>query len=145
LQKIRRVAPEEAPGENIIGKIGNLKREMSLSEVCNLLRERLHTDRFFPAVGDPAARILKVGLCTGGGGDQIEAFARCGCSLYITGDVRHHEALLAEEKGICLIDAGHFETEWIFVHNFAEKLKTAVGDIVEIYESKCARGPFGYL
>jgi dinuclear metal center YbgI/SA1388 family protein len=145
LQKIRRVAPEEAQGENVIGKIGNLKREMSLAEVCDLLRERLHTDRLLPAVGDPSARVLKVGLCTGGGGDQIEAFARSGCSLYITGDVRHHEALLAAERGMCLIDAGHFDTEWIFVQNFAEKLKTAVGDIVEIYESNCARGPCVYL
>ncbi|MDR1247622.1 MAG: Nif3-like dinuclear metal center hexameric protein [Clostridiales Family XIII bacterium] len=145
LQKIRRVAPDDASGDNIIGKIGNLTREMTLAEVCDLLRKRLCTDRRLPAVGDPSARILKVGLCTGGGGDQIEAFARNGCSLYITGDVRHHEALLAAEKGICLIDAGHFETEWIFVRNFAEKLRTAVGDIAEIYESKRGLRPFNYL
>jgi dinuclear metal center YbgI/SA1388 family protein len=146
LQKIRRVTPEnESSGEDVIGKIGNLKREMTLVEVCDLLRERLCTDRRLPAVGDPSARILKVGLCTGGGGDQIEAFARNGCSLYITGDVRHHEALFAAEKGICLIDAGHFDTEWIFVRNFAEKLKAAAGDIAEIYESKRGRGPFNYL
>jgi dinuclear metal center YbgI/SA1388 family protein len=145
LRKIRRVAQGEAQDGNPIGRIGDLKREMSLAEVCDLLRERLHADRLLPAVGDPAARVLKVGLCAGGGGDQIEAFARSGCSLYITGDVRHHEALLAAEKGLCLIDAGHFDTEWIFVRNIAEKLKIAAGDIVEIYESKCAKGPLGYL
>jgi dinuclear metal center YbgI/SA1388 family protein len=151
LQKVRRVLPENGASGNgvsgggLIGKIGNLKREMRLDEVCELLRARLRIDRRLPAVGDPAARILKVGLCTGGGGEQIEAFAENGCSLYITGDVRHHEALLAAEKGICLIDAGHFDTEWIFVRNFAEKLKTAAGDVVEIYESKNDKGPFIYL
>jgi dinuclear metal center YbgI/SA1388 family protein len=145
LQKIRRVLPEDEAAGEIIGKIGNLKQEMSLAEVCDLLRARLHIDRRLPVVGDPAARILKVGLCTGGGGDQIETFAANGCSLYITGDVRHHEALLAAEKGICLIDAGHFDTEWIFVRNFTEKLKTAVGDVVEVYESKQGKGPFIYL
>ncbi|MDR2295429.1 MAG: Nif3-like dinuclear metal center hexameric protein [Clostridiales Family XIII bacterium] len=145
LQKIRRVPPEgEASGE-IVGKIGNLKREMRLDEVCDLLRERLHIDHRLPVVGDPAARILKVGLCTGGGGEQIEAFAASGCSLYITGDVRHHEALLAAEKGICVIDAGHFHTEWIFVRNFAEKLRTAVGDLAEVYESGRGKSPFAYL
>jgi dinuclear metal center YbgI/SA1388 family protein len=151
LQKVRRVPPENGgagkgvAGGEIIGKIGNLKREMRLAEVCELLRERLHIERRLPVVGDPSTRVLKVGLCTGGGGEQIEAFAENGCSLYITGDVRHHEALLAAEKGICLIDAGHFDTEWIFVRNFAEKLKTAVGDVAEVYESKHCKGPFSYL
>ncbi|MDR2355680.1 MAG: Nif3-like dinuclear metal center hexameric protein [Clostridiales Family XIII bacterium] len=145
LQKIRRVPPEGAASGEIMGKIGNLKREMCLAEVCDLLRERLHIDRRLPVVGDPAARILKVGLCTGGGGEQMEAFAASGCSLYITGDVRHHEALLAAEKGICLIDAGHFDTEWIFVQNFAERLKTAVGDVAEVYMSRRGKGPFAYL
>jgi dinuclear metal center YbgI/SA1388 family protein len=146
LRNLRRVTPENGEaGEGVIGKIGNLKREMSLVEVCDLLRERLHMDRRLPAVGDPSARILTVGVCTGGAGDQIAAFAEKGCSLYITGDVRHHEALFASERGICLIDAGHFDTEWIFVRNFAEKLKTAVGDIVEVYESRRGKNPFNYL
>ncbi|MDR2131756.1 MAG: Nif3-like dinuclear metal center hexameric protein [Clostridiales Family XIII bacterium] len=145
LQKIRRVLPEEEGAGEILGKIGNLKREMRLAEVCDLLRERLNISRRLPAVGDPGARILKVGLCTGGGGEQIEAFAANGCSLYITGDVRHHEALLAEERGICLIDAGHFDTEWLFVKNFAEKLKAAVGDVAEVYESKHGKDPFIYI
>jgi dinuclear metal center YbgI/SA1388 family protein len=145
LQKIRRVLPEGEVSGEIIGKIGNLKREMRLAEVCDLLRERLRIDRRLPVVGDPDARILKVGLCTGGGGDQIESFAANGCSLYITGDVRHHEALLAAGKGICLIDAGHFDTERIFVRNFAEKLRTAVGDVAEVYESTRDKDPFVYL
>jgi dinuclear metal center YbgI/SA1388 family protein len=146
LQKIRRVLSENGTSNGeIIGKIGNLKREMRLGEVCDLLRERLRIERRLPAVGDPNARILKVGLCAGGGGEQIEVFAENGCSLYITGDVRHHEALLAAEKGMCLIDAGHFDTEWIFVRNFAEKLRIAVGDVVEVYESKNDKGPFIYL
>jgi dinuclear metal center YbgI/SA1388 family protein len=146
LQKVRRIHPDnDASAGKVIGKIGDLRREMSLAEVCDLLRERLGAERKLPAVGDPAARISKVGLCTGGGGDQIEEFTKNGCSLYITGDIRHHEALLAAESGICLIDAGHFDTEWIFVRNFAEKLKAATGDIVEIYESKCDRNPFVYI
>jgi dinuclear metal center YbgI/SA1388 family protein len=145
LQRIRRVPQESETAGEIIGKIGNLPREMSLAEVCDLLRERLRIDRRLPVVGDPAARILKVGLCTGGGGEQIPAFAASGCSLYITGDVRHHEALLAAGEGICLIDAGHFDTEWIFVQNFVEKLKTAAGDVVEVYAARRGAGPFVYL
>ncbi|MDR3295549.1 MAG: Nif3-like dinuclear metal center hexameric protein [Clostridiales Family XIII bacterium] len=146
LRKIRRFQPKnETPDQEIIGKIGDLSREMSLAEVCALLQERLEIRHSLPVVGNPESRIQKVGLCTGGGGDMIEDAVRNACSLFITGDVRHHEALLAEESGICLINAGHFGTEWIFVKNFAGRLKTAVGDVVEVVESRMGKDPFRYL
>lgn len=34
-----------------------------------------------------------------------------GADCYITGEIRHHEALDAVDKGCCVIEAGHFETE----------------------------------
>jgi dinuclear metal center YbgI/SA1388 family protein len=147
LRRIRRFQPgkEDAGKEPAYGRIGDLQTEMSLAEACLLLKERLNIQHELPVAGDPQRRVLKVGLCTGGGGSMIEAALRNGCSLFITGDVRHDEALLALESGLCLIDAGHFGTEWIFVKNFAEKLRTAVGDVVEIIESRCGRDPVGSI
>jgi dinuclear metal center YbgI/SA1388 family protein len=146
LQKIRRFqARREAPGREPIGRIGDLRPEARLAEVCRLLKEKLGLAHALPAVGDPECLVGKVGLCTGGGGDLIEDALRNGCSLFITGDIRHHEALLAAENGLCLIDAGHFATEWIFVKNFAEKLKSAAGDVLEVVESRAGRDPFVYL
>ena len=34
-----------------------------------------------------------------------------GADCFITGEVRHHEALDALDRGCCIIEAGHFETE----------------------------------
>jgi dinuclear metal center YbgI/SA1388 family protein len=146
LQKIRRFqARKEAPGKEPIGRIGDLRPEARLAEVCHLLKEKLGLAHALPAVGDPKSLVSKVGLCTGGGGELIEDAQRNGCSLFITGDLRHHEAILAAESGLCLINAGHFATEWIFVKNFAEKLRTAVGDVLEVVESRTGRDPFVYL
>ena len=64
------------------------------------------------------------------------------CDLFITGDVKHHEAQIAKEMGLCVIDAGHFGTENIFVENFAEKLKKATRDAVEVLEAKSIVNPF---
>ena len=34
-----------------------------------------------------------------------------GADVLVTGDVGHHDALLAQSLGMVLIDAGHFHTE----------------------------------
>ncbi|MDR0570140.1 MAG: Nif3-like dinuclear metal center hexameric protein [Clostridiales Family XIII bacterium] len=143
LQKIRRAQPrKESPDTPILGRIGDLKSETPFAEVCELVRRRLGVGRAMPVVGDAGAPIRKVALCTGGGGDLIEDALRNGCSLFITSDVRHHEALFARENGLCVIDAGHYHTEALFVPNFAGKLKAAVGDLLEVYESARGEAPF---
>jgi putative NIF3 family GTP cyclohydrolase 1 type 2 len=36
------------------------------------------------------------------------------CDLFITGDVKYHEALDAKELGISVLDIGHYESEHFF-------------------------------
>ena len=48
--------------------------------------------------------------------------AAAGAQLYITGDVRYHDARRAEEKGIGLLDVGHFAPESYGVRKFGELL-----------------------
>jgi putative NIF3 family GTP cyclohydrolase 1 type 2 len=63
----------------------------------------------------------------GGGGDAIPLAVRTGCSLLITGDIRHHEWRLAEAEGLALIDAGHYYTERPFAALMAQRLAEALG------------------
>jgi putative NIF3 family GTP cyclohydrolase 1 type 2 len=44
--------------------------------------------------------------------DLAEAALRRGAQVLITADIRYHEAQDALSKGLCLIDAGHFGTEF---------------------------------
>jgi putative NIF3 family GTP cyclohydrolase 1 type 2 len=125
--------------------VGELKDEARLADVCQAVKEKLGIAHSLAAVGDPGRMVRRIGICTGAGGDMMEDALRNGCSLYITGDVRHHEAMFALQSGLCLIDAGHYATERIFAANFAGKLKAAVGDIVEVLESRAGSEPFTYL
>ncbi len=74
-------------------------------------------------VSNKTKKIRKIALCGGSGGDFINDVANAGCDAYITGDLSHHEFLDATEKNICLIAAGHFETENPVVAVLAEKLR----------------------
>lgn len=55
--------------------------------------------------------IKKVGVCGGCGDDFIFEMAKKGIDAFVTGEVSHHKFLDANELGITVIEAGHFETE----------------------------------
>jgi dinuclear metal center YbgI/SA1388 family protein len=129
-------------GQTNLGRVGELESAMSLREVCRMVKEKLDIDEEFRVVGDPDSKIHKVGVCAGAGGSLIETVVENGCSLFITGDLRYHEAQIAKESGLCLIDAGHYATERIFAENFAEKLRKAAGVDAEILTSQTDANPF---
>ena len=35
----------------------------------------------------------------------------------MTGDIGHHDGIDAVEQGLCIIDAGHYGTEYIFLED----------------------------
>lgn len=57
------------------------------------------------------ARAGMVAVLPGSGGSFVEEAAYCGADIYVTGDVSHHEARLALDLELAVIDAGHIPTE----------------------------------
>lgn len=62
----------------------------------------------YAGAGKPVCRVA-----VGGGacGDYEAAVIAAGCDTFVTSDLSYHQFLDAAEKGINLIDAGHFPTE----------------------------------
>ena len=115
LTEIRSFTPEEATDAfgkpvDAIGRVGVLPMPMEMEDFVEFVRHTLscHSIRY---VGSPDDAVSKVAVCSGSGGDGIYTAYRSGADVYVTSDVKHHEAQLAFELGINLIDAGHFETE----------------------------------
>ena len=53
----------------------------------------------------------RVAVCGGSAFDFFFDAVKLGADTYITGEVKHHELLIAKDMGINLIVAGHYETE----------------------------------
>jgi dinuclear metal center YbgI/SA1388 family protein len=87
-------------------------------------------------VGDPDAAVRSVALCGGAGGDFVPDAIREGVDLYVTSDVKHHEAGWARERGLLLIDGGHWGTEKIFTPTMAALLRDRFGSRLEVAESE---------
>jgi dinuclear metal center YbgI/SA1388 family protein len=113
-------------GERLgLGRVGRLAEPLSLAEYAAQLKKDLVAPSL-RYVGDPAARISKVALCSGSGASLLRDAVRSGADVLVTGDVKYHEARDAEDLGIALIDAGHFPTEIIMVHEVAGRLGRAL-------------------
>ncbi len=93
-----------------LGRIGYIKESVLLKDFCKTVKQKLGTSHI-RAVGDLNKDILKVAVCGGAGGDLIQAAIFSGADVFVTGDLKYHEALDAKAAGIAIIDAGHFSTE----------------------------------
>src|SRR5581483_10782935 len=71
----------------------------------------------------PAARVSRIALCPGAGGELLEPALACGCELFFTGEMRHHDVLAAHERGCAVVLAGHTNTERPFLPVLAARLR----------------------
>lgn len=67
--------------------------------------------------------IKKVGVCGGSGCDFLELARELGCDAFLTGDASHHNFLDADEMGMVLVAAGHFETENLAIEPLMNMIK----------------------
>lgn len=132
----------EGPSDELVGSIGFLSSPLSLDMAAELISERLDMPRErLRIAGAFDDKISKMAICTGAGGIFLEDAVSLGCDLLITGDVKFDQAQYARGAGISLIDAGHFDTEKIFVENFAAQLRELAPEI-HVKESTVNTDPF---
>ena len=83
-------------------------------------------------------------VCAGSGTSLLSAAVAAGAQLYITGDVKYHDARKAEDAGIHVLDVGHFAPERYGLLRFGSLLErklTAQGLKVQFSYAK-ERDPF---
>ncbi len=91
-----------------MARIGEIEQAYS-GDFASLVAEKLGT---VCRVADSRNTIKKVAVCGGAGMDFFGEAVKMGADAYVTGDVSHHHFLEAKERGVTLISAGHFETEF---------------------------------
>lgn len=67
--------------------------------------------------------IKKVAVCSGSGSDYLSLAKDLECDALLTGDASHHAFLDADEMGVLLVAAGHFETENIAMQPLLERVE----------------------
>lgn len=106
--------------DGICLNIGLLKSEMPLADFVSYVKKLLGgTIRY----NNGTDTVKKIAVCSGSGSDYLMLAQKMGCDALLTGDGGHHTFLDANEYGISLVCAGHFETEVIAMSPLMKKIK----------------------
>ena len=135
---------EEGSG---IGRIGDLKEEKTLEEMCDLAKKALDL-KFIKVVGAMDKKIKRVAVINGSGQDFFEKARIKGADLIITGDTSYHFVSDYMEMGVSIMDIGHFSSEWPLFkaigYNIEKYLKSK-DENIEVFISSRNKEPYNVI
>ncbi len=126
------------------GRVGDLPAPRSWPELLALVRDIFPT-RGCRLWGRPPAEVRRLAVCGGSGGELITAAREAGAQVFLTGEVRHHQAVPGVGGEFAVLEVGHFASEVVFMPIWAEDLKrhlTGRGAEVEVLVSRREESPF---
>lgn len=112
------------------GRIGTIER-IEFQSFIELIKTRLNI-KALKVYGHIKDYVERVALCGGSGSSFILDAYRHGAQVYITGDIKYHDAQLAHELGLTLIDGGHYHTEKLVLPAIRDYLDEEVGGRLKI-------------
>ena len=136
LSALQQAHPYEEPAIEIIpvengkdygyARIGNFLESLSFSDFTKLLKDILGVSVLRTNMPYDK-KVSRFAVCTGSGASYWKECIKMGVDLLVTGDLKHHDAVSAASAGVCIIDAGHYETERIYISYLATVLRESFG------------------
>ncbi len=116
------------------GRIGEIEK-IPLSNYLDKIKKKLKVDHLI-VYGFMEKDIKKVAVCGGSGSSFIYDAYLHGADIYITGDIKYHDAQYGQELGLTIVDAGHYHTEKVILPVIEEYLyeKTKGALQMEIFD-----------
>lgn len=107
--------------------IGHLSAETECKEFALYIKSKLDCNglRFTERDG----KIKNVVVSCGAGGNNIFLAKKLNADAFVTGEIKHHEIIFANENNIAVFDLGHFKSENHIIGKLTEQLKNAFPNI----------------
>ena len=105
-----------------------LDRAISLRRAVELIKNRTDVGELKLARARTRTRQHRtIGLCAGSGGSLLDEAIAQGCTLFLTGEMSHHDLLKAQAAGCTVLLAGHTDTERGYLPVLARRLASELG------------------
>jgi dinuclear metal center YbgI/SA1388 family protein len=148
---MKKAHPYETPAFDIIklynnqnkfglGRIGKLAKPLQMEQII----QRIKAQSGATAVGliGKEKRLVKTAaVCAGSCGIIINLVIAAKADLYLTGELKHHQALAAQEAGMTCICLNHTVSERFILKKFAKQLQKQLNSVT-IRISKKDADPF---
>jgi len=122
-----------------LGKVGDINKT-TLAQLAGLVAAKLNvpTLRY---IGEGDTQVSTVAICTGALDKAMIMAAKAkSCDVLISGDIKYHDAHMALDMGISLIDATHYATENIVLESVKKYLEQHID--IETHISSVDMQPF---
>lgn len=99
---------------------GHLNVEQSCEELAYYIKEQLNCNgiRFTKCNN----KIKNIVVSCGAGGNNVFLAKKLNADALVTGEIKHHEIIFANENNISIFDVGHYRSEDIIIEKLAIKL-----------------------
>ncbi len=107
--------------------LADAKEPLTSRAMAQIIRKNLSCDSIAFTCFNNTVR--KVGMCSGAGGSEIFSAISEGCDAFVTGEMKHHELLAANDSGMSVFILGHYRSEDVVIKPLADKLSERFPDV----------------
>jgi len=120
--------PDRAEPAGIgLGRVGPLPPALR-SELVAQVKKALGL-AYVLVAGPLDVPVTRVAVAAGAGGELLEDAVRAGAEVFVTGEVRHHDALSAARRGVTVVATLHSNSERAAVRAYAARLASRLGGV----------------
>jgi dinuclear metal center YbgI/SA1388 family protein len=123
-----------------LGRVGSLASPMSRQQVFATLKRELKIDHLLIA-GPTEGDVTTAAVCAGACGDLLDDAIRAKVDLYVTGEMRHHDALKAASRNLTVVCTLHSNSERVTLARLRDRLLTELPGLA-VHLSAKDRDPF---
>jgi dinuclear metal center YbgI/SA1388 family protein len=123
-----------------LGRMGRLAKPAKVGAIIARIKRETGA-KAVGIVGVEKRLVKKAAVCAGSCGTIINTVLAEGCDLYVTGELKHHYAMAAQEAGLTCVCLSHSVSERFILKKFARQLKRQLKS-VNIRISRKDRDPF---
>ena len=123
-----------------LGRIGELAKPVRIAQIIKRIK-KITGAKAVGLIGDRNRLVRRAAVCAGSCGKIINSVIAAKADLYLTGELKHHQALAAQEAGLTCICLSHTVSERFILKKFARQLQKQIKTIT-INISKKDADPF---
>lgn len=151
LDALRKSHPYEEPAFDLVqlasppeklgqGRIGRLTPPMPRTKLIERIKQELELSHVLIA-GPTEGHATIAACCAGSCGDLLDDALCQKADLYLTGEMRHHDALKAAQRGMTVVCTLHSNSERAVLGRLRDRLQKEMPDL-PVHLSKQDRDPF---
>lgn len=125
-----------------LGRVGDVAR-ISRRELVERVKAKLELTHVLVA-GSLEGDTERVAVAAGAGGELLDSAIDAGADVFLTGEIRHHDALSAARRGVTVIATLHSNSERAAVRAYAGRLSSRLGRVV-VTTSAADADPFSVV